>query len=54
MGRAAGTKTNGILLFNEYIDDKRLGLWLKTALDCQEKYRSMHAVGQSRCAVVYL
>ena len=40
-GRRPGAKANGILLFNEYIDDKRLGLWLKSALDCQEEDRSM-------------
>ena len=32
-GRRIGAKANGILLFNECIDDKRLGLWLKSALD---------------------
>ena len=40
-GRRPGAKANGILFFNEYIDDKRLGLWLKSALDCQEEDRSM-------------
>ena len=40
-GRRPGAKVNGILLFNEYIDDKRLGLWLKSALDCQEEDCSM-------------
>ena len=40
-GRRPGAKVNGILLFNEYIDDKRLGLWLKSALDCQEEDHSM-------------
>lgn len=40
MGRTSrkpGAKANGILLFNEFIDDKRLWLWLKSALDCQEE-----------------
>ena len=40
-GRRPGAKANGILLFNEYTDDKRLGLWLKSALDCQEEDHSM-------------
>ena len=40
-GRRPGAKANGILLFNEFIDDKRLGLWLKSALDCQEEDNSM-------------
>ena len=35
-GRRPGAKANGILLFNECIYYKRLGLWLKSALDCQE------------------
>ena len=40
MGRTSrrpDAKANRILLFNEFIDDKRLGLWLKSALDCQEE-----------------
>jgi len=32
-GRKEGMVANGLLLFNEYIDDKRLGLWLKSVLD---------------------
>ena len=28
---------NGLLLCNEYIDDKCLGLWLKSALDCRDQ-----------------
>ena len=31
-GRAPGSTAEGLLCFNEYIDDKRLGLWLKSAL----------------------
>jgi len=31
-GRKPGSIAEGMLCFNEYIDDKRLGLWLRTAL----------------------
>ena len=48
-GRSPGAKANGILLFNEYIDDKRLGLWLKSALDCQE---SDHLIQQDKADVL--
>ena len=40
VGRADRQKdstANGLLLCNEYIDDKRLGLWLKSALDCRDQ-----------------
>jgi len=33
-GRKEGMVANAFLYFNEYIDDKRLGLWLKSSLDC--------------------
>ena len=57
-GRRPGAKADEILLFNEFIDDKRLGLWLKLALDCQEEiiqcswtkqmyYQRMKKVGDS-------
>ena len=32
-GRKEGMIANALLYFNEYVDDKRLGLWLKSALD---------------------
>ena len=32
-GRMDDSIAHGLLLFNEYIDDKRLGLWLKSALE---------------------
>ena len=32
-GRKPDSVAQGFLLFNEYIDDKRLGQWLKSALD---------------------
>ena len=32
-GRKEGMVANALLYFNEYIDDKRLGLWLKSSLD---------------------
>ena len=32
-GRKEGMIANALLYFNEYIDDKRLGLWLKSSLD---------------------
>ena len=41
LGRWPGAKANGILVFNECMDDKRLGLWLKSALDCHTQNRSM-------------
>ena len=31
-GRKPGSIAEGMLCFNEYIDDKRLGLWLRSAL----------------------
>ena len=31
-GRAPGSTAEGLLCFNEYINDKRLGLWLRSAL----------------------
>ena len=33
-GRKEGMVANAFLYFNESIDDKRLGLWLKSSLDC--------------------
>ena len=39
-GRQKDSVANGLLLCNEYIDDKRLGLWLKSALDCRDKSSS--------------
>ena len=35
-GRKPGSVATGLLLFNEVIDDKRLGLWLKSALESKE------------------
>jgi len=32
-GRKAGAVAKGDLYFNEYVDDKRLGLWLKSSFD---------------------
>lgn len=32
-GRKEGMVANALLYFNEYIDDKRLGLWLKSSLN---------------------
>ena len=32
-GRKEGMIANALLYFNEYIDDKQLGLWLKSTLD---------------------
>lgn len=39
-GRQKHSIANGLLLCNEYIDDKRLGLWLKSALDCRDQSSS--------------
>ena len=36
-GRQKNSTANGLLLCNEYIDDKRIGLWLKSALDCRDQ-----------------
>lgn len=35
-GRQKDSTANGLLLFNECIDDKRLDLWLKSALDSSD------------------
>ena len=35
-GRKTGSLAQALILFNEVIDDKRLGLWLKSALDVKE------------------
>ena len=48
-GRRPGAKANGILLFNARIYDKRLGLWLKSALDCQE---NDHLIQQDKADVL--
>ena len=36
-GRQKDSTANGLLLCNEHIDDKHLGLWLKSALDCRDQ-----------------
>ena len=36
-GRQKDSTANELLLCNEYIDDKHLGLWLKSALDCRDQ-----------------
>ena len=43
-GRKEGMLANAFLYFNELVDDKRLGLWLKSSLDCatnEEAHESM-------------
>jgi len=40
-GRQSDSIANGLLLFNEAIDDKLLGLWLKSALDGSDKSPAM-------------
>ena len=40
-GRQSDSIGNGLLLFNEAIDDKRFGLWLKSALDGSDKSPAM-------------
>ena len=35
-GRKPGSVVTGALLFNEVIDDKRLGLWLRSSLESKE------------------
>ena len=43
-GRKPDCTAQGMLLFNEYIDDKRLGQWLKAALDSSAKDPKVEAV----------
>lgn len=43
-GRKADSIANGLLLFDEYIDDKRLGLWLKTALHASTEDAALQSV----------
>ena len=43
-GRKPGSVAKGLLLFNEVIDDKRLGLWLKSALESKEANASVDRV----------
>ena len=43
-GRQKDSTANGLLLFNECIDDKRLGLWLKSALDCSDASSQLEQV----------
>ena len=35
-GRKPESVATGLLYFNEVVDDKRLGLWLKSALESKE------------------
>jgi len=43
-GRKPGSIANGLLLFDEYVDDKRLGLWLKTTLDERVENAALQSV----------
>ena len=43
-GRKPDSIAQGLLLFNEYIDDKRLGQWLKSALDSTVEDTAVEAV----------
>ena len=43
-GRKPNTVASGLLLFNEVQDDKRLGLWLKSALELREPNAAVNAV----------
>lgn len=43
-GRKPDSIAQGLLLFNEYIDDKRLGQWLKSALDLTVEDTPVEAV----------
>ena len=43
-GRKPDSIAQGMLLFNEYIDDKRLGQWLKSALDLTVEDTAVEAV----------
>ena len=36
-GRKPNSTASGLLLFNEVQEDKRLGVWLKSALECKEE-----------------
>ena len=35
-GRKISPSANGLLLFNECSDDKQVGLWLESRLDCND------------------
>ena len=43
-GKKPGSVAKGLLLFNEVVDDKRLGLWLKSALESKEANASADRV----------
>jgi len=43
-GRKSGSVATGILYFNEVVDDNRLGLWLKSALETKENDQRMEEV----------
>ena len=43
-GRKAGMIASGCLYFNEYVDDKRLGLWLKSSFDSRTSDDAHEAV----------
>ena len=43
-GRKAGMVAKGFLYFNEYVDDKRLGLWLKSSFDSRTNDDAHEAV----------
>ena len=47
-GRKPGSVAKGLLLFNEVVDDKRLGLWLKSALESKEANASADRVKSER------
>ena len=42
--KKARLQAQGMLLFNEYVDDKRLGQWLKAALGSSAKDPKVEAV----------
>ena len=39
-GRKPESSANGLIYVNEYVDDKRLGLWMKTSLDLDPEKQS--------------
>ena len=51
VGKKINSIANGLLLFNESIDDKRLGLWLKSSLltNYAKTWRFIYALYHGKC-----
>lgn len=49
-GRKPESVTKDLLYFNEVVDDKRLGLWLKSALKSKE---NDHTTEETKAEIIY-